>query len=116
MSQINLDHALIALHFVHRPLGDQLALMQHADPVRDQPYECHVVLDHDDRASIGNALEKLCGQLPLTRAHSRDRLRSEEHTSELQSHSDLVCRLLLEKKKTNQNRTQIPNKTNAHTP
>src|SRR5260221_6495532 len=28
-------------------------------------------------------------------------LRSEEHTSELQSHSDLVCRLLLEKKKTN---------------
>src|SRR5947207_10225241 len=27
-------------------------------------------------------------------------MRSEEHTSELQSHSDLVCRLLLEKKKT----------------
>src|SRR5438034_8699387 len=27
------------------------------------------------------------------------RMRSEEHTSELQSHSDLVCRLLLEKKK-----------------
>src|SRR5947207_11728771 len=32
---------------------------------------------------------------------ARDQLgpRSEEHTSELQSHSDLVCRLLLEKKK-----------------
>src|SRR5438034_2663152 len=29
-----------------------------------------------------------------------DTTRSEEHTSELQSHSDLVCRLLLEKKKT----------------
>src|SRR5260221_9135159 len=28
-----------------------------------------------------------------------ERMRSEEHTSELQSHSDLVCRLLLEKKK-----------------
>src|SRR5260221_2775388 len=28
-----------------------------------------------------------------------DEDRSEEHTSELQSHSDLVCRLLLEKKK-----------------
>src|SRR5438034_9100839 len=28
-----------------------------------------------------------------------DSIRSEEHTSELQSHSDLVCRLLLEKKK-----------------
>src|SRR5699024_12473227 len=29
----------------------------------------------------------------------RERLRSEEHTSELQSRFDLVCRLLLEKKK-----------------
>src|SRR5947207_11110934 len=29
--------------------------------------------------------------------------RSEEHTSELQSHSDLVCRLLLEKKKQHDN-------------
>src|SRR2546428_3050389 len=29
-------------------------------------------------------------------------MRSEEHTSELQSRSDLVCRLLLEKKKNNQ--------------
>src|SRR5438034_4338698 len=29
--------------------------------------------------------------------------RSEEHTSELQSHSDLVCRLLLEKKKKKEN-------------
>src|SRR5438132_8522190 len=32
-------------------------------------------------------------------AHAIRRARSEEHTSELQSHSDLVCRLLLEKKK-----------------
>src|SRR5438034_4684497 len=32
-------------------------------------------------------------------AASRSAIRSEEHTSELQSHSDLVCRLLLEKKK-----------------
>src|SRR5260221_8718053 len=31
--------------------------------------------------------------------------RSEEHTSELQSHSDLVCRLLLEKKKQEGNLT-----------
>src|SRR5438132_5626205 len=33
------------------------------------------------------------------RGRARARTRSEEHTSELQSHSDLVCRLLLEKKK-----------------
>src|SRR5438132_5472207 len=32
-----------------------------------------------------------------------DGSRSEEHTSELQSHSDLVCRLLLEKKKNKYN-------------
>src|SRR5437016_10941357 len=33
--------------------------------------------------------------------------RSEEHTSELQSLTNLVCRLLLEKKKKKQNKTQI---------
>src|SRR5436190_12135271 len=42
-------------------------------------------------AGVGHAL-----QLPVDRAK---RLRSEEHTSELQSHSEIVCRLLLEKKK-----------------
>src|SRR5471032_3437970 len=35
----------------------------------------------------------------LPRASSPTASRSEEHTSELQSHHDLVCRLLLEKKK-----------------
>src|SRR2546427_7112082 len=38
------------------------------------------------------------------------RLRSEEHTSELQSQSNLVCRLLLEKKK---NQTSATVNTNA---
>src|SRR5438034_2516587 len=36
-------------------------------------------------------------QFPAAQLTRNDR--SEEHTSELQSHSDLVCRLLLEKKK-----------------
>src|SRR5438034_7902342 len=36
---------------------------------------------------------------PGVRLRLGDGTRSEEHTSELQSHSDLVCRLLLEKKK-----------------
>src|SRR5436190_13059536 len=43
--------------------------------------------------------------VPVLRIASGDTVevetRSEEHTSELQSHSDLVCRLLLEKKKQN---------------
>src|SRR2546429_3609414 len=36
-----------------------------------------------------------------TRTHARQTIRSEEHTSELQSRLHLVCRLLLEKKKKN---------------
>ena len=40
-----------------------------------------------------------------TRISSNVTLRSEEHTSELQSHNDLVCRLLLEKKKKKKNDT-----------
>src|SRR5438034_6186283 len=35
----------------------------------------------------------------LSACRTQTQRRSEEHTSELQSHSDLVCRLLLEKKK-----------------
>src|SRR5688572_31201317 len=38
--------------------------------------------------------------------HESGRYRSEEHTSELQSQSNLVCRLLLEKKKTKTNFTK----------
>src|SRR5690242_21301691 len=45
--------------------------------------------------------DRLDGCLRLGAAHVArlDELRSEEHTSELQSHVNLVCRLLLEKKK-----------------
>src|SRR5438132_9327781 len=41
--------------------------------------------------------------------------RSEEHTSELQSHSDLVCRLLLEKKKIQTDIVNLVNRTQRHT-
>src|SRR5260221_9249532 len=51
--------------------------------------------------------------LPIFASHGRadPMVRSEEHTSELQSHSDLVCRLLLEKKKNK----QPENPTSSHT-
>src|SRR5438874_9184604 len=39
-----------------------------------------------------------CGTRTSSRSAPRTRERSEEHTSELQSRRDLVCRLLLEKK------------------
>src|SRR2546430_4446734 len=48
---------------------------------------------------------------PAARAHLavlRDVARSEEHTSELQSQSNLVCRLLLEKKKQNTQPSLVP--------
>src|SRR6476659_10453886 len=47
-----------------------------------------------------------CGPLPRWRSVARNRERSEEHTSELQSLRHLVCRLLLEKKKKNKKTLQ----------
>src|SRR5688572_31215544 len=45
--------------------------------------------------------DRECGREQSRRVQERHRVeRSEEHTSELQSQSNLVCRLLLEKKKT----------------
>src|SRR5438132_10425154 len=51
------------------------------------------LVDYHQRHSYAAVFDQPAG-LPA----GRD-ARSEEHTSELQSHSDLVCRLLLEKKK-----------------
>src|SRR2546428_1634889 len=61
--------------------------------------EQHVGLEEGNRwqlvsRDIGVELFQIDQVLP-------QRCRSEEHTSELQSRSDLVCRLLLEKKKKN---------------
>src|SRR5690242_21572935 len=52
--------------------------------------------------SAGSGLSRagpLPEQSPATNRHRPPAARSEEHTSELQSHVNLVCRLLLEKKK-----------------
>src|SRR5207237_9734108 len=51
------------------------------------------------------SLGMLPGLLSTTALSARPRFRSEEHTSELQSHLNLVCRLLLEKKKKKYNNT-----------
>src|SRR5690242_21038396 len=51
-----------------------------------------------DRPVVGVELEDPQGPGPPN-PHRDVALRSEEHTSELQSHVNLVCRLLLEKKK-----------------
>src|SRR5690606_39966885 len=46
---------------------------------------------------------------PRRAGFARRRTRSEEHTSELQSRENLVCRLLLEKKKDKQSETPAAN-------
>src|SRR3712207_7219992 len=51
------------------------------------------------RPVLGNVLRAAARLTSLCKAHIAA-LRSEEHTSELQSRQYLVCRLLLEKKKT----------------
>src|SRR5437588_4424458 len=78
------------LHLFRLLLALQLLLNRVRDNGRqvDLP-EQHLL--HDDAAVARNPAEQ--------REDLAGDLRSEEHTSELQSHSDLVCRLLLEKKK-----------------
>src|SRR5260370_25226876 len=61
---------------------------------------------------VGAGAESVCDDGSLRFRHCFDaraggrrfRVRSEEHTSELQSHLNLVCRLLLEKKKNEKDR------------
>src|SRR2546425_7913714 len=58
-------------------------------------FECHLLQNAQRGAvTVERALEQI--------ADAREQIRSEEHTSELQSLAYLVCRLLLEKKKPSQ--------------
>src|SRR5438094_5852821 len=54
---------------------------------------------HSDSTALSSASAPPVAWNSASRITGRRRLRSEEHTSELQSPYDLVCRLLLEKKK-----------------
>src|SRR5438132_9469716 len=66
------------------PAGRERKVLEHR-LTAERPARIHAQLDVADQIVESDT------RLP--------RRRSEEHTSELQSHSDLVCRLLLEKKK-----------------
>src|SRR2546426_6284407 len=61
--------------------------------------EIYTLSLHDALPIFCAAVVWLCSARPGERASAVARLRSEEHTSELQSPCNLVCRLLLEKKK-----------------
>src|SRR5207249_8373498 len=74
-----------ALPIYHPPGRDRAA-------GRGRGYYHHGRAADDTQRKLAPERLDLCG-------HPRSRPRSEEHTSELQSRFDLVCRLLLEKKK-----------------
>src|SRR2546430_5477265 len=74
----------------------------------ERPLELALLPDHDHGQMVGP-------DAPARRLERHRRRRSEEHTSELQSQSNLVCRLLLEKKKQQRPRqrmTSAPRPTN----
>src|SRR5438034_6754287 len=95
------------------PLSD-LATGASLRRLRGQEVPCEESQRHDERHGeicrrllvipdpVGERLQPvgLSNHRASCRRYRRPHTRSEEHTSELQSHSDLVCRLLLEKKKT----------------
>src|SRR5206468_11799344 len=79
-----------------RPADDPLLAPGHVGPV-------HVPVAPQARLLLDEVValleQRLAEGVLALLGRRRDPPRSEEHTSELQSRSDLVCRLLLEKKK-----------------
>src|SRR6266480_5740244 len=86
--------------------------MQHTGPACEdrrgvratrQPAPCRLDADQPDRVVVERREDpnRIATAADAGDHHRRQAagLRSEEHTSELQSHVNLVCRLLLEKKK-----------------
>src|SRR2546428_3677163 len=71
--------------------------------VVDAPRQTHQPI-HVEQVGLG---QRFCGPRPGLSARRHGTKRSEEHTSELQSRSDLVCRLLLEKKKPHTNSVRM---------
>src|SRR2546426_2489104 len=90
----NVSRPRILLHSFQRTLLDLANLLSHA---RRQPRR-EVIYQHGNIINAfaqGRNLNRKNIQ-PIKKVHAK---RSEEHTSELQSPCNLVCRLLLEKKK-----------------
>src|SRR5436190_10418660 len=81
VSGVEIDSSLGLVYGIRFPTDEEEELLRRFT----------VVLNHVDNMRMWLESEYGAAGQPL--------YRSEEHTSELQSHSDLVCRLLLEKKK-----------------
>src|SRR5699024_2925084 len=97
------------MHSDHPFALERLGRTADLDPARLPRRED--VVDHQSRQTRTRHIAKLLrpGHVVAT-----DVDRSEEHTSELQSRFDLVCRLLLEKKKHNGQKHQLPTRNNLY--
>src|SRR5699024_12072206 len=89
-------------------INQSLVVMKQTFTKRDQQLDSNVTMVKETlmnyvqslEGTLGHKLEQLIRQLDQQSYQTNDQMnRSEEHTSELQSRFDLVCRLLLEKKK-----------------
>src|SRR4051812_34010556 len=84
------------------PKGDALAVariagIQAAKRTPDLVPLCHPIAIHGVSVDL-SVRDEGVGITAVVRTADRTGVRSEEHTSELQSHVNIVCRLLLEKK------------------
>src|SRR5260370_30752423 len=86
-----------------QPLGDVARLARRQKPA---PTPGERVYDNDNLP--GKGVVNTVGASADDAAKPADQNRSEEHTSELQSHLNLVCRLLLEKKNKKPNLQKYP--------
>src|SRR3989454_2711164 len=76
-------------------IGGLSGIFMAATPVDMQIHDTYFIVAHLHYVLFGGSLFALFGAI----VYWYPKMRSEEHTSELQSPCNLVCRLLLEKKK-----------------
>src|SRR5438034_5376040 len=95
-------HTSVPLYFYTDPAPSAIYTLSLHDALPISTASSSPVMLGVSPASVATATSRSPGMSTTTQSseHStpHNPPRSEEHTSELQSHSDLVCRLLLEKK------------------
>src|SRR5438093_12871233 len=97
MSSCELPYLLLSFFFFNDTATTEIYTLSLHDAL---PISVTVARSKPLRAKTTAAAARICvRRVPSRRALAR----SEEHTSELQSLTNLVCRLLLEKKKTQHN-------------
>src|SRR5260221_3404203 len=94
----------------HTPYPSSLELREHIvaiyNVIKDLQKETGLL--YPTKNHFTSTIPKLGQNQGRGRQSSQAIFRSEEHTSELQSHSDLVCRLLLDKKKSRNHLSSPP--------